>query len=143
MIEMKRAITPQEIEDAKSVRIAVFQKEQGIVKELDFDGQDEKAFHFVAYDGLPIGALRVRFIEDNKQAKIERVAVLFSHRGKGIGSKLMIFINDYLTNQGVQETYLDSQEHAKNFYEKLGYRQKGEAFEEVGIPHVKMVKSLI
>ena len=50
----------------------------------------------------------------------------------------MDYLHEFLKEKGVKEAKLESQEHAKGFYEKLGYEQKGETFEEVGIPHVKM-----
>ena len=141
-LEIRMAISPKEIDDAKSVRILVFQNEQGIPGTADFDGEDTNAIHFVTYDGNPIGAARVRFPKTKKRAKIERVAVLAEYRGKGIGKKIMQSIDVYLAKIGTQYAYLDSQEQAKGFYEDLGYVQEGELFEEVGIPHVVMVKSL-
>jgi predicted GNAT family N-acyltransferase len=37
---------------------------------------------------------------------------------------------------------IHSQEYIKSFYQKLGFVEEGEIFEEAGIPHVKMRKSL-
>lgn len=142
MRRIKHATTPDEIEDAKSVRRLVFQIEQCIDQASDFDENDESALHFVAYEEKPIGAARVRFPDHKKRAKIERVSVIPEHRGSGIGKELMIAIHDHLQDLEVEELYLDAQTHVKNFYEKLGYTQEGEVFEEVGIPHVVMVKRL-
>jgi predicted GNAT family N-acyltransferase len=141
-MNVKHATTPQEIEDAKLVRKLVFQIEQCIDEAADFDGKDDVAIHFVAYDEEPIGEARVRFPDDANRAKIERVSVIPKHRGKGVGKDIMIKIDEHLREHGVAEIYLDAQSHVKNFYEKLGYTQVGEEFEEVGIPHVVMVKRL-
>lgn len=47
--------------DAVSVRLAVFVDEQGVPEELELDGKDDDATHFVAYDGgRPIGVARLR-----------------------------------------------------------------------------------
>ena len=47
--------------DAISVRRAVFVDEQGVPEELELDGKDDDATHFVAYDsGKPIGVARLR-----------------------------------------------------------------------------------
>jgi len=134
----------REIEDSKSVRTTVFQQEQGISRELDFDS-DESAVHFVAYLGTnPIGAARFRYLDLAKRTvKIERVAVLKEHRDKKVGKNIMNWIEGELRARQVEKATLHSQETAKGFYEKLGYEQEGEAFEEAGIPHVNMVKPLI
>jgi predicted GNAT family N-acyltransferase len=139
-MEVIQAVSPRQIEDAKFVRTAVFQKEQGIDRMADFDGQDDKALHFVVYEGQPIGAARARLLDEGQKAKIERVAVLPSHRGKGIGKQILRFVEDRLKMLNVKEAILDSQEQAKGFYETLGYTQHGSVFTEVGIAHITMIK---
>jgi predicted GNAT family N-acyltransferase len=134
--------TPEELADAHAVRTQVFQQEQGIPAEDDFDGRDHTAINVVIYDAEPIGTARVRFPDSQKIAKVERVAILKEYRGKNIGRKIMEFIDAHLSSLNIDSVYLDSQESAKGFYEKLGYLQEGEVFDEVGIPHVKMVKRL-
>ena len=37
---------------------------------------------------------------------------------------------------------LHARENVHKFYFKLGYRIEGDLFEEVGIPHYKMVKDI-
>lgn len=139
--ETKIIIPPESIDDAKEVRRQVFQKEQGIEKNLDFDGDDNTAIHVVVYkDKKPLATSRIRFLNNKEKAKVERVAVLSSMRGLGIGKLVMSIIDNYLKEEKVLEVFLDSQLSAKEFYKKLGYTQEGEVFEEVGIPHVKMVK---
>ncbi|OGI29515.1 MAG: hypothetical protein A2288_01360 [Candidatus Moranbacteria bacterium RIFOXYA12_FULL_44_15] len=130
----------QELRDAQEVRKKVFQEEQGIGAELDFDGKDNEAEHVIVYlENNPIGTARARYLDDKKElAKIERVAVLQEYRKLKIGKLIMDYLHEFLKEKGVKEAKLESQEHAKGFYEKLGYEQKGETFEEVGIPHVKM-----
>ena len=139
---IKKASTNEEINDALSVRDQVFALEQGIDRDVIFDVLDETADHFVAYlDGKPIGTLRVRHPEENV-AKIERVAVLEEMRGKSMGLKLMEFTLEDLKKNGIKKAVLDSQSYIKSFYEKLGFVQIGDEFEEVGIPHVYMEKEL-
>jgi predicted GNAT family N-acyltransferase len=132
----------KELRDAMEVRKKVFQEEQGIKQEDDFDGEDNKTDHTIAYlENIPIATARIKYLNEEKTiAKIQRVAVLKEKRRLGLGLKVMEHIHNYLDEKGVKESKLESQEHAKGFYEKLGYEQKGEAFEEVGIPHVKMEK---
>lgn len=140
-LETKIIKSPQSIEDAKSIRIAVFQMEQGIAQEVDFDGEDDKTTHIVVYDGqTPLGTGRIRSLPEEGRFKIERIAVLESARGLGVGREIMNGIHAHLQEIGAIEATLDSQSHASGFYEKLGYVQVGKEFQEAGIPHVVMTK---
>lgn len=133
---------PQRLKHAHAVREAVFHKEQGISKELDFDSEDENAVHFTAYlDEQPIGTARIRFPSPG-QAKLERFAVLSHMRGKKIGELILKEIETYLLAQNITEIVLNSQLSAKGFYERFGYVISGDIFEEASIPHVKMTKKL-
>jgi predicted GNAT family N-acyltransferase len=130
-----------DLTDAFMVRKRVFQDEQGVETELDFDGRDDSADHFIAYDaGNAIGAARVIYLDGG--AKIQRVAVLKDYRGKNIGNIIMRAILDFLKYKNINHIYLESQTHAVDFYKKLGFVVVGEEFVEADIPHVKMIKSL-
>ncbi|MEB3360153.1 MAG: GNAT family N-acetyltransferase [Synechococcales bacterium] len=126
------------LEVIQAIRSAVFQVEQGVDPALEFDGQDEAATHLVAYwAGTPIGTARIRFLGD-RLAKIERVAVLADYRGCGIGRQIMEVAIAHLHNKGIPDIKINAQIQAQAFYERLGFRQRGDQFDEAGIPHVEM-----
>ncbi len=126
----------------KTIRTKVFQEEQAITPELEFDGLDHIATHLLAYlDGKPVGTARIRSL-DKKTLKIERLAVLPGARRKGIGKQLTEKALDFAQEHHYQTALLNSQLYIKSLYEKLGFRQVGEVFEEAGIPHIKMKKQL-
>lgn len=128
---------------ALELRRQVFQDEQGISTEDDFDGLDELAEQFVAYDDdLAVGTGRYRVLEDNT-GKVERIAVLDEYRGKKVGKAIMEKIAESAREQGLGKLVLDSQIDASGFYKSLGYKIDGEAFEEVGILHVAMSLDLV
>jgi len=125
------------------VRREVFQEEQGVAAALDFDGLDESATHIVAYwENEPVGTARIRNLSE-QLAKIERVAVLKSFRGLGIGQALMQKAIDYLRTQKITEVKVNAQIQVKDFYEQLGFHQQGEPFYEAEILHVEMRKQLV
>lgn len=125
------------------VRTEVFQVEQGVSPELEFDGLDETSTHLLAYwENEAVGTARIRQITP-ELAKIERVAVLSTHRGRRIGNALMEEAIAYLMSQGIATVKLSSQLHAQAFYEKLGFVPQGEVFEEAGIPHIDMQRTLL
>jgi predicted GNAT family N-acyltransferase len=142
MTEVRVADSEAEREGAFAVRHAVFVEEQGVDEALEYDDHDAAAIHFVADDdGEPIGAARLRGVEDGV-AKVERVAVLEPRRGEGIGQELMATVEATARRRGFAALKLHSQTHAAEFYRDLGYEQHGSTFEEAGISHVEMRKRL-
>lgn len=141
MITIRREIDQSEINFAFTIRQIVFVEEQSVPKEIEFDGNDDKAVHVIAYENNnPVGC--ARFIESDKGAKIGRVAVLKSHRKRGIGEKLCNALIDIAKEQGISYVYLHAQASAKLFYEKIGFTSVGEGFYEANILHYKMEKNL-
>ena len=124
-----------------AVRHQVFVVEQAVPPELERDEFDTVAIHLVALRGDDaIGTLRI--IVGGGGAKIGRMAVLAAHRKTGIGTRLMDRAVEVARTTGVSEITLHAQLTAKAFYARLGYREEGEVFEEAGIAHVAMRKTL-
>ena len=141
-IVVKSAELPQELTEIQVIRHLVFQEEQGVALSLDFDGQDETSEQIIAYlDNQPVGTARIRYL-DSKTAKIERLAVLSIARGQGIGKKIMEHALAVVAEKNIQEVVIHAQEYIKGLHQQLGFQEEGERFEEAGIPHVKMRKSL-
>jgi predicted GNAT family N-acyltransferase len=128
---------------AHAVRRAVFIDEQGVPEDIEMDGADDEATHFVAYDpnhGHAVGTARLRTVAGT--AKAERVAVHANHRGNGLGTHLMTLAENGAREQGHEELHLHGQTSVEPFYQSLGYETVSDVFEEAGIPHVEMVKQL-
>lgn len=129
-------------DDICAIRIAVFQEEQGVAPELEFDGLDETAVQLLAYLGdRAVGTARMRSVGD-RAAKIERLAVLPNARGKGIGRQLMQFALAELSQRSYREAIVHAQTYVQKLYLDLGFAIAGEPFFEAGIPHLKMTKLL-
>lgn len=154
----------------QAIRRQVFHVEQGIPAELEFDGEDDTATHFLAYVGPEcVGTARIRYLKPHPPqspltkegssdpppwlsqsmsverrgcrgdiAKIERVAVLQDYRGRSIGKKLMAVAIAHLQQQGITAIKINSQAHAQEFYEHIGFRSLGSIFQEAGIDHIEM-----
>jgi predicted GNAT family N-acyltransferase len=124
------------------IRMLVFHQEQGVDLDLDFDGLDETSTHILAYHKQePIGTSRIRLITPTL-AKVERVAVLQSFRGKGVGQALLEKAIAFLQQQRIPEVKLNAQLQVERFYRRLGFQACGAAFEEAGILHVEMRRKL-
>ncbi len=76
------------------------------------------------------------------EAKIRQMAVDVKHQGKGNGRSIILGIETYLAQLGYIHLSLHARISAVGFYEKFGYTKAGEEFMEIGIPHVKMEKSV-
>lgn len=125
-----------------AIRHSVFQVEQRVDAALDFDGLDPESKHILAYiNGKAVGTTRLRYL-DEQTVKIERLAVLPEFRGHGIGRKIMEAALEFLTQAQIKTVQLHAQLYIKDLYQKLGFVQVGDIFEEAGILHVKMQKQL-
>jgi predicted GNAT family N-acyltransferase len=117
--------------EIKAIRKAVFQEEQKVEEALEFDGKDEICEHLIAYlDNLAVGTARIRYIDD-KTVKIERLAVLSTARGQGIGKKIMEEALLIIASKDIAEVVINAQEYVKALYYKLGFAQEGEIFIDV------------
>jgi predicted GNAT family N-acyltransferase len=124
------------------IRRRVFQDEQKVGAELDLDGKDKFCPQLIGYlDNAVVGTARIRYL-DHKTAKIERLAVLSYARGKGIAKKIMQKALEVIASENIPEVTINAQEYIKGLHQQLGFEQVGEVFQEAGIPHVKMVKTV-
>ena len=96
--------------------------------------------HFVRWDaGRVVACVVVRGL-GNGGGKIRQMAVEPERQEEGLGRELLEYVEAQLRDEGVGRFELNAREHARGFYEKLGYTVVGELFLEVGIPHWKMNK---
>ncbi len=125
---------------AFEIREQVFVAEQQVPKDLEYDEFEAIARHFLAYHHeTPCGTARWRFTE--KGVKLERFAVLKSHRKLGVGLALVqAVINDVKQHPSYQQQmlYLHAQITAMPLYAKAGFEKVGKEFIEADIRHYKM-----
>lgn len=133
------AENPEMVKACMNIRHEVFVGEQRVPLSEEQDGLDDRALHFaVSADDHVIATCRVRLI--GSAAKIERVAVLREFRSRGIGGVLMKYILQEIGKTGdIQLFKLSSQAHAVPFYERLGFKKRGNEYMDAGIPHYDMI----
>lgn len=140
-VQVRLAASDAERSAALAVREQVFVAEQGVPVELERDGQDAGADHFLAsVAGEPVGAARL--LVEGAAAHVQRVAVLAERRGQGLGVALMAALEERAQARGAAYVDLHAQLHAVEFYRRLGYAPYGDVFEDAGIDHVAMRKRL-
>jgi len=80
--------------------------------------------------------------EKPDMVKLRQMAVLNILQGRGIGRALMQFAENLARDHGYKVLTMHARKNAIGFYEKMGYKVKGEEFQEVSIPHYEMEKIL-
>jgi predicted GNAT family N-acyltransferase len=133
--ELRAATWQDDRAGLQAVRRSVFIEEQSIPESEEWDDVDPVAYHVLALTGNrdAVGTGRLE-----PTGKIGRVAVLPQYRGSGVGSLIMGHLVNQATESGFTSVYLHAQAAAAGFYQRLGFRAVGPAFEEVGIPHLRM-----
>ena len=80
---------------------------------------------------------------DENIIRLRQMAVLDYVQGKGIGASIMTFAENIAIDKGYKSMIMHARNNAIGFYEKFGYKIKGNEFNEVNIPHHVMEKELI
>jgi predicted GNAT family N-acyltransferase len=126
-------------EEASRIRFAVFVDEQKVPPEIEMDEHDAQCVHALAYarDGRAVGTGRLL-----PDGHIGRMAVAKDWRGRGIGAAILAALVDAARRRGDVEVALSAQTHALGFYRRHGFSPEGEVYEEAGIPHQAMRRSL-
>ena len=124
----------------KSIREAVFIREQGVPAELEWDGVDESCRHALALSqqGGAIGCGRML-----ANGHIGRIAVLPQWRKQKVGTAIMEALLDYARSHDYQQVDVDAQTHAVPFYRKFDFVEQGKTFMDAGLPHIKMFLKLL
>lgn len=119
----------------RSVREAVFIREQGISPELEWDGLEEHCRHALAlsYQGEAIGCGRLL-----ADGHIGRIAVLPKWRKQKIGTAIVESLLDYARTHGYPQVFVDAQVYAVPFYQGFEFVEEGKVFMDAGLPHIKM-----
>lgn len=122
----------------REIRRKVFIEEQHVPEELEWDGLDDQASHWLALeDGIPAGT--VRMLADGH---IGRMAVLRDFRGQGIGSDLLLAAVAQAEQDQLYDVFLYAQLQAQTFYQRAGFIGAGNEFMDAGIPHTTMRRIL-
>lgn len=123
---------------AAPIRMVVFVEEQRVPAELEMDDRDASCLHAVAFDDeRPVGTGRLL-----PDGHIGRMAVLNEYRGKGVGGEILQRLMQAAKARGDREIVLSAQVRAVAFYLAHGFEAFGAVYEEAGIPHQDMRRTL-
>jgi predicted GNAT family N-acyltransferase len=126
-----------EHESLTMIRQKVFIEEQKVTSQLEWDGMDEGAIHFLAFKNeKAIGCARAFVIENYMQ--LGRMAVLKAYRGEDVGTALIEkAITTAKLNQ-LSAIYISAQCQAIDFYKKFGFEITSDIYLDAEILHRDM-----
>jgi predicted GNAT family N-acyltransferase len=105
-----------------AVRTAVYIGEQHCPYMEEFDGNDFSGSLLLArWNHEPVGCARVRYFA--KFIKLERLAVLSAHRGKGIARRTVEFAISLCLKKGFSRFYVHAQERLVPFWQGVGFEE--------------------
>ena len=143
MVEVKTGRWQELGHDAARIRTEVFVDEQRIPADMEWDDGDQTAIHAVAYNRLGQPLATGRLLQQVPGvARIGRMAVHRALRGSGVGKQVLKALMDVAANRGDYEAMLHAQSSAQTFNIGLGFVPRGAPFEEAGIAHIEMARTL-
>ena len=128
---------------ARTIRTEVFIGEQKIPMEMEWDEADRSALHAVAFNRLGLALATGRLLREAPGiARIGRMAASQTVRGSGLGRAVLDALMQAARERGDSEAVLNAQTSASAFYARAGFTPRGPVFDEAGIAHVEMVRTL-
>jgi len=130
-----------EYDSLTMIREKVFIEEQKVTSQLEWDGMDENAMHFLVFkDEEAIGCARAVVIKNYMQ--LGRMAVLKEYRGQGIGSALLEKAIVTAKLNQISSIYISAQCYAIDFYLKFGFKVMSDIYLDAEILHRDMTLKL-
>ena len=135
-------LSGREVFDMLRLRQSVFIVEQNCPYP-DIDDADIKGSHLLAWqEGELIACSRLLGPGITyPNPSIGRVATAASHRGGGLGRRLMersiVLISQAYPDQAIK---IGAQHYLEKFYMSLGFQTQSEVYLEDGIPHIDMLR---
>ncbi len=146
MLELKISLiqNKQEKEEMYYQRWLVLRKpinmERGTEKD-EYD-DDDSSLHFLAVcEEKIIGSARLRQLS-TELGSIAYIAVLPEFQSQGVGTALIQKIIEIANQKQLTSLRVMSRINASKFYEKIGFRDTGQPFDFLGIPHKFMLFKL-
>lgn len=143
MVQMRTGSWSQLQALASPLRTKVFVHEQNVPADLEWDEDDATALHAVAVNPMGFVLATGRLLQHAPGVgRIGRMAVQQQMRGSDLGRKVLHTLMDAARARGDHEVLLHAQCSAEGFYRRSGFEPRGQVFEEAGIAHIEMVRSL-
>jgi N-acetylglutamate synthase-like GNAT family acetyltransferase len=132
----------EEFEAYYNLRYEILRKPWNQLKKSTEDEWENQSIHILMLDennrAIACGRLQ---INSGEEGQIRSMAVTTNMQGKGLGGKIIDYIEQKAHNLKLKRLVLDARENAVKFYEHCGYKVIGDSYLLFGvIKHYKMEK---
>jgi predicted GNAT family N-acyltransferase len=125
------------------LRHDVLRKPIGLTISQEDIEDDKNQYIIISLDNENVvGCLFVKIVSTEK-VKFRQMAISENYQHKGIGRSIISFAENFCQVNKYKIIELHARKTAVEFYQKQSYQLIGEEFNEVGIPHFKMLKTLV
>ncbi len=131
-----------EYQESVALRDDVLRRPLGLVFAPEQLGAEAGDLHLAGYIDEDLVACLILVPHDYGEIQMRQVAVRHDLQGRGIGRELVRESERLAIDRGFTVMTLNARLSALPFYERLGYTTVGPEFQEVTIPHRRMVKRM-
>lgn len=144
---MSVSVSIMDHEDARyqelwHLREAILRKPLGMSLSNENLSRDKTNTFFIASHNDKIVGCVLMEPKDTKTVQLRAMAVYNEWQGKGVGRLLVQALEDNACQAGYNKIILHARKVVLGFYKSMHYRQVGDEFVEVGIPHFHMEKEI-
>ena len=139
---IKPVYSPEDKTSVIYIRMKVFVEEQKVPLGEELTADEFSAHYFLMfYKNQPIAT--IRYYGAGHDYHLGRYAVLKEYRGRGFGSILFQFVENYLSARIDPLTLsFGGQAYLDQYYQNLGYKRIGDEFLDAGIKHYRYEKMI-
>ena len=131
-----------EYQQMLKLRDDILRKPLGLTFTNDELENEKNNLHIAAYEDDQMLGCCMLVEEDAETVRLRQMAVINDLQGKGIGRALMQFAENLARDRGYRKITMHARKNALGFYEKMGYKTRGNEFQEITITHFVMEKEL-
>ena len=133
----------KEYDQMVKLRYEIMRKPQGLTFSKEELQNEKNDILIGAFDEDEIIGCCILTKMDNSCTRLRQMAVQKNKQGMGIGESMMSFAENIARDKGYKTLTMHARDTAIGFYEKHGYKIKGDTFTEVNIKHHVMEKKLV
>jgi len=132
----------KEYKQVIALRYAILRQPLGLSfsnEELD---REKDNIHIAAFEEEDLLGCCMLTKINNNTLQLRQMAVKDNLQRKGIGASIIVFAENISRDRGYRTIMMHARDTAIGFYEKFGYKIKGEPFIEINLSHHIMEKKL-
>ena len=143
-MRLQEPVSPEDFENYYLLRWEVLRKPWNQPRGTEKDENEATSIHVMALNEKDecVGVSRLQF-NSSEEAQVRFMGVRDDQQGKGVGKKLMSYLEEKAKEKGAKKVMLQARENAVQFYLSIGYAVVEKSFLMWGIiQHYRMEKVL-